>query len=342
MAQAQTIRTSFTDKVGIAHPIVQAPMGGPSCPELAAAVSEAGGLGMLAVSRDADATIAEKVERTARLTGKPFGVNLILEWDQRHRLEFILSQPVRIVSFSWGISRPLIEMAKQAGAIVVQAVPSSLAMRTALEAGADVIVAQGWEAGGHVEGNVATLPLVRACVRACPEVPILGAGGISDGAGLAAILALGGAGAWMGTRFLTAHEADVHPTYLEHVLSADENSTVHTGLFDGDWPNAPHRVLRSEAVQLWERAGFPPSGSRPLEGTVVANRGDGTPVYRYASYSARRDTTGDIESVPLWAGQSVYGAQRRQPAAEIVAEIVADARKSLVVASGSVIRSRKQ
>lgn len=322
---AHDIVTALTRKLGIDHPIVQAAMGGPSCPELAAAVSNAGALGMLALSHHSPDDICTSLQETDRLTRHPFGVNLVLEWDQTERLKVLLLRGVRIISFSWGLAPKLIEIAKAAGAVVIQSVPNAKAARHAVDAGADILVAQGWEAGGHVEGEIATLPLVRACVRAVPSVPVLAAGGISDGAGLLAALALGGAGVWLGTRFLAAVEADIHPLYQSAVLSADETATVYTSLFDGDWPNAPHRVLRGATFETWQSAGTPPPGARPYEGEIIASRGDGSPVRRYDSYSARRDTTGTIELMPFWAGQGVHALHRVQTAAEIIAELLEEA-----------------
>jgi nitronate monooxygenase len=280
---------------------------------------------MRALSHHARDDIRISLQETRRLTQRPFGANLVLEWDQAERLEVLLLDGVRIISFSWGLAPKLIETAKAAGAIVIQSVSTAKAARHAVDAGADILVAQGWEAGGHVEGDIATLPLVRACVQAVPDVPVLAAGGIADGAGLVAALALGASGVWLGTRFLGAAEADIHPAYQNALFAADETSTVHTLLFDGDWPNAPHRVLCGATFESWRIAGSPPPGARPHEGEVIALRADGSSIRRYDSYSARRTTTGRIELMPFWAGQGVHALRRVQPAAEIVDELLEEA-----------------
>ena len=201
----------------------------------------------------------------------------------------------------------------------------------AAEAGADVIVAQGWEAGGHVRGTTATLALVPAVVDAVAPVPVVAAGGIADGRGLAAALALGAEAAWIGTRFVSAAEADAHPLYREQLLAAGAGDTLHSTLFDGGWPDAPARTLRTPTVTTWEAAGRPARGGRPGEGDVIGNEALG-PIRRYDCITPRTDVTGDILAMSLWAGQGVGLVRRTQPAAEIVAEIVAEARA--VMAAG--------
>lgn len=314
------MRTSFTELLEINAPIVQAPMGGATCPELAAAVSNAGGLGMLALSWHPPEAARAEIRRTQALTDRPFGVNLVLAFPQEERLAICLQEGVRVVSFFWGDPTPFVAMCRDAGALVTSTVASAEQARAAAEAGVDILVAQGWEAGGHVLGEVATLPLVRAVVQAAPDRPVLAAGGISDGQGLAAVLALGAAGAWIGTRFLGSLEAQVHPRYRELLFAADETQTVRTGLFDVGWPDAPHRVLRNATYEAWVRAGSPPPGARPGEGEEVAH----TPRFgmvRYQAATPGPDAQGDIDALSLWAGQSVAGLRGLQPAAEIVREI---------------------
>src|SRR5437764_1187012 len=155
-------------------------------------------------------------------------------------------------------------------------------------------------------GGLATLPLVPAVVDAVSPVPVVAAGGIADGRGLAAALMLGAAGVWIGTRFLASQEADVHPRYRELLLNATENDTFFAQeLFDIRWPKASHRILRNKTVEAWEAAGCPPSGRRPGEGEVIGASRSGGPVVRYQSYTPASDAEGDIDAMPLWAGQSV-------------------------------------
>jgi len=183
----------------------------------------------------------------------------------------------------------------------------------------DVVVAQGWEAGGHVRGTVATLPLIPAVVDAVGTTPVVAAGGIADGRGLAAVLALGAAGAWIGTRFLASQEATIHPRYRELLLSATEDDTVFLEeLFDVGWRKAPHRVLRNKTVETWEAAGRPPFGARPGEGEVIARSRSVGEIVRYQTYTPGADFEGDIDALSLWAGQSVGLVSEIKPAGDIV------------------------
>jgi len=318
------MRTALTERLGLTCPIIQAPMGGASPPELAAAVSNAGGLGMLALSWHPPEAVRAAIRATRALTGKPFGVNLVLAFDQAERLAVCLEEKVAVISFFWGDPAPLAGACHDAGAVVLSTVASAAQARQAAEAGADMVVAQGWEAGGHVLGEVATSPLVRAVVDAVSPVPVIAAGGISDGRGLAAALALGAAGAWIGTRFLATPEAGVHAAYRERLLAADETSTVHTRLFDLGWPGAPHRVLRNSTYDAWEAAGRPAHGARPGEGEILATSGRAR-MPRYASATPGEDAQGDIEALSLWCGQGVSRLHEVTPAADVVREIAGEA-----------------
>jgi len=319
------LRTSLCDRLGINLPIIQAAMGGVGGPRLAAAVSNAGGLGMLALWNVPPPVLHEQVQQTRALTARPFGVNLNLQWDQTERLKACLEERVPVISLFWGDPAPLVDAAHGGDAIVLHTASSADEARRAVASGVDVVVAQGWEAGGHVRGDIATLPLVPAVVDAVTPVPVVAAGGIADGRGLAAALALGAAGAWIGTRFLSAPEAGIHPRYQALLLQAAETATVHTTLFDIGWPDAPHRVLRNKTYAMWEAAGRPAPGERPGETDVVARSGRMGEIVRYRCYTAGADTEGDVDTLSLWAGQSVGLVSKRQPAAEIVREIAEEA-----------------
>ncbi|MFC3069361.1 NAD(P)H-dependent flavin oxidoreductase [Phenylobacterium soli] len=323
------MKTAFTDLLGVAAPLVQAPMGGATSPELAAAVSNAGGLGMLALSWHPPEAVRAEIRRTRELTTRPFGVNLVLAFPQDERLAVCLEEGVRLISFFWGDPAPFVARCHAAGALVASTVASGAMARAAAGAGVDVLVAQGWEAGGHVLGEVATLPLVRAVVEAAPDRPVLAAGGISDAHGLAAALALGAAGAWVGTRFLASQEAQIHPAYRARLIAADETATVHTSLFDLGWPDAPHRVLRNTTYEAWLQAGSPVTGARPGEGEPLARTPRG-PLSRYQAATPGPDAEGAIEALSLWAGQGVSGVRQAQPAADIVRELSDGADRILV------------
>jgi nitronate monooxygenase len=314
------VRTPVCELLGIEQPIVQAPMS--AVPELAAAVSNAGALGMLALTWSSPA--GDVVRETAALTGRPFGGNLILTSDQHRRLEEALAAGLRIVSFMWGDPASYVEQVHDANGIVLHTVGSAEEARQATASGVDVVVAQGWEAGGHVRGQVATLPLVPAVVDAVAPVPVIAAGGIGDARGVAAVLKLGAQAAWLGTRFLLAQEMPTHEQYRRRLMDATETDAQwYANLYEVGWPDpSPHRALRNSTAIAWEAAGRPPPGSRPGQGDVIAHFASGESIVRYEPAPPMVGTTGDIEALSMWAGQSVALATHVQPAAEIVADLV--------------------
>jgi nitronate monooxygenase len=314
------VRTPLCGLLGIDQPIVQAPVGPAAVPRLAAAVSKAGALGMVSLSWAAD--VADVIGETAALTGRPFGGNLVLEWDQHRRLDQALEAGLRIISLTWGDPAPYVGRAHDAGALVLHTVGSAEEARRAVACGVDVIVAQGWEAGGHLRGSVATLPLVPAVVDAVAPVPVIAAGGIGDARGVAAVLALGAQAAWLGTRFLLAEEAPVHEDYRRALIAAAETDAQwYADLYQAGWPDAPHRAIANSTAAAWEAAGRPAPGGRPGEAEQIAWGPSGEPIVRYSSVLPLEGDTGDIGALSLWAGQSVALAQRIQPAADIIAEL---------------------
>lgn len=316
--------------LGIEIPIVQAPMGGAVPVGLAAAVSNAGALGTLPLWRTREETLRSNIRKMRSLTAEPFAVNLVTEFPQEDRLEVCLEEGVPIISFFWRDPADLSKRAKAGRARVLYTVGNADDARRAVDMGVDVIVAQGWEAGGHVRGTVATLPLVPAIVDAVGDTPVIAAGGIADGRGMAAALALGAKGVWVGTRFLASEEASIHPEYQRRILAASENDTAYCeNLFDGGWPNAPHRVLRNSTVRDWEAAGRPPSGQRPDEGKIIARSQSRGEADRYTSFTPGPDTIGEIEPLSLWSGQGVALVRKVQPAAEIIREMNAEAKRIL-------------
>jgi nitronate monooxygenase len=311
--------TPVCELLGIEHPIVLAPLA--TDPRLPAAVSNAGGLGSLGLSWSDDA--GEVVRETAALTDRPIAGNFVLFADQHRRVDQALAAGLRIVSLIWGDPCSYVAPVHDAGGLVMHTVGSAEEARHAAGCGVDIIVAQGWEAGGHVWGGVATLPLVPAVVDAVVPVPVIAAGGIGDARGVAAVLALGAQAALLGTRFLLADEMPIHEEYRRHLIGATETDAEwYPNLYEVGWPDAPHRAIHNSTAERWEAAGRPVPGSRPGEGEVIAHFASGDPILRYSPAPPMVGTTGEIEALSLWAGQSVALANRRQPAAAIVAELV--------------------
>jgi len=321
-------QTALCRRLGIDYPIVQAPIGSAAIPELAAAVANAGGLGMLAGSWLQPDHLVEAIAATRALTRRPFGVNLVLEWDQAERLDVVLKEGVKIVSLTWGDPAPLAPRIKGAGGFLIHTVSSAAEARAVKKAGADAVVAQGWEAGGHVRGEVATSVLVPAVCDAVGDLPVIAAGGIGDGRGIAAALVLGAQAAWLGTRFLATAEANAHSVYQARIVAADETDTVHSELFDLGWPAAPHRTLANSTTRRWEHAGRPGPPQRPGEGEVVAER-KGERIVRYSDTIPTTETTGDVEALALYAGQSAALVADVVPAAVLVERLAEEAVRAL-------------
>ena len=322
MCRMDVVRNGFCGGLGMTLPVVQAAIGSASTPELAAAVSQVGGLGMLALRWTSIEQMRGRVRATQKLTSRPFGVNLGLEWPQRERLAACLEEGVQVVSTFWGDPALYVHLIHQAGAVHLHTVGSAEEeARRAVDLGVDVIVAQGWEAGGHVWGQVATLPLLPAVVDAVTPIPVLAAGGIADRRGLAAVLALGAAAGWVGTRFLLAEEANAHSDYQAAITAAAETDTGYGVAFDGGWANAPHRALRNSTIAAWEATGRLAAGSRPGEKDFPISTPSGAQLFRYGDDLPTADLVGDVEPMALYAGQSSGLITSLQPAAVIAGNL---------------------
>ena len=300
-------------------PVMQAPVGPATTPELVAAVSGVGGLGTLAASWTKETELRRQWREIRAAVGGRFCVNLVLAFDQHRRLEVVLDEGVEFVSFSWGIDPELIRRARDAGVTVLAQVGDVDPAIRAADAGANLVIAQGVEAGGHVQG-VKPLAALLGEIRPVLKLPIIAAGGIADGASAQAALAAGADGVACGTAFLAAHEANVHPTYLNRLLHSVGSDTVLTTAFDIGWPDAPHRVIRNDTFVGWDAAGRPPPGTRPGENDVVGSRDDAV-IVRYSDAQPTKQTTGDIEAMALYAGLSVGAVREPAPAAKITRAI---------------------
>lgn len=320
------LHTTLCELLDIRLPIVQAPIGGISTPALVAAVSNAGGLGLLSVTWRKLDVLRKLLHETRSLTSRPFGVNLVLTFDIEERLDICLDEGVRIVSFFWGDPAPFIPLVHGRDRLVMHTVGSASQAISAVAAGADIVVAQGMEAGGHICGEVGTMALVPCVVDAVPGTPVVAAGGIADGRGIAAALCLGAAGAMLGTRFVMSREANAHPDYQAAIAAASETSTAYLeNLFDRGWRKAPHRALKNSTYRAWVEAGEPPSGARVGEDEVIATLADGSRVPRYSSDAPTRQVvSGLAESMALYAGQGVGLIGDVKPAAQIVNDLAAE------------------
>ncbi|HYY28538.1 MAG TPA: nitronate monooxygenase [Chthoniobacterales bacterium] len=312
--------TRFTRLIGCDVPIQQAGMGGVATAELASALALAGALGMIGGVRLGAKVLDEELDSLPRQTRSRIGVNFLVPFLDRESLEVAASR-VRVVEFFFGEpDADLVERAHGAGALAAWQVGSVEEARAAAGAGCDFLVAQGIEAGGHVRGRIGLLPLLDGVLDAV-NVPVLAAGGIATARAMAAALAAGADGVRVGTRFVAAAESAAHPAYQEALLRAEPEDTILTEAYSANWPNAPHRVLRGciEAAQAL---------TDDLVGQTVIG-GATQPLTRFMTPPPTRWSTGKIEAMPHYAGQSVGAVQKIQPAADIVRELAEGAERLL-------------
>jgi nitronate monooxygenase len=308
--------TEFTELFGIAHPIALAPMGGSAGGELAAAVSEGGGLGLVGGGSGDPDWVERELEIVTGRTQKPWGVGF-LSWAAspeivRRALEF----GPDAVLLSFGDPAPLAAPVLDSDALLIIQVTDLAEARQAAGLGADVIVAQGTEAGGH-GGRRGTLPFVPAVVDLVSPVPVLAAGGIADGRGVAAALALGAAGALVGTRFQASSEALVDPAVAKAIVDSGGEDTERSRVLDvargAAWPEQyPGRTLRNDFLNEW----------RGKEAELARDEG------AMARFRAAADR-GDLSAVPVWASEAIDLITAIAPAADLVGQLAAEAETAL-------------
>jgi len=333
---AAAVRTHLCKLLGIEAPIFAAPMGLLTGPELAAAVSNAGGLGIMSFNANPPPVMRDEIRRLRSLTSKPFGVGVLLSgphlpFSIEAIVDVCLEERVPVLLTFWGDPTPYVARAHTAGVRVIDQVGSVSKAQRAAQAGVDAVVAQGVEAGGHIAGEVSTMALVPRVVDAVAPIPVAAAGGIADARGLVAALALGAQAVMIGTRLIATTEAYAHSVYKQKVLEANEDQTVRTTLFGFGWPNAPHRTLRTPFVERWLPEEVRGSEQRPDEPTIGETKigGQTVPLQRFAGFPPTRDASGDLESMDYLAGQGVGLVNEIKPAAEVVSELVEGARHIL-------------
>ena len=316
------MRTTACDTLQITHPVVMAGMGGATSPELVAAVSEAGGLGILACTWSTPQAARDDIRQIRKLTSRPFGVNFVLHLTDDAVLQSCLAEAVPVFSFFRGDPAPATKLAHQAGAIVMHQITTPAEAEVACAAGVDILVAQGCEAGGHM-GALPLSTLLPEVVRIAGRRPTLGAGGIVDGHDLAAALCRGAAGVVMGTRFLATLEAPVWAEHKQAILDARAGDTIATLVWDhlwtGPWPGGIRvRSLRNRTTDLWH------GNEAALLKVLAAARSDQTAA------EARHD----VAVAPTLAGEGASRIRSLLAAAEVVRSVVAEAEAVLAKLSG--------
>lgn len=310
------IHTPVCDLLGITHPIVLGGMASGTSVPLVAAVSNAGGLGTLGVTGLDPTQMRDQIAAIRAATAKPFAVNFLLFLLNEASFVAALEARPPVISFAW--ARPdqdltaYFQRAHEAGALVMHMAGDVPEAVRAAEAGADVIVAQGTEGGGHV-GWMASMVLVPMVVQAVAPRPVLAAGGIVDGRGLAAALALGAEGILLGTRFLATDEAPIHPNVKQAIIQSDGHDTVLTEIPDiasGQvWPGAMARALRNRFIAQW-------AGREWLLRQHAREAGKAALAARLA---------GDVEQASIFIGQDAGLIETVLPAQEVIQRTVAQA-----------------
>lgn len=324
------LHTRFTELVGIDHPVMSAPMAMHSSANLAAAVSAAGGLGSFGgIHRTEPAAwVTAQIDAVRARTNRPFGVGFItafLSVAEDH-FEAALAARSPVIALSFGDPAPWSTRAKDAGAIVVCQAQTLADADLAVERGADVLVAQGTEAGGHT-GTLALLPFLAAVAARHPDVPVLAAGGIGDGSTFAAALVAGADGAWLGTAFLATPEAtEVSDTYKQHIVASDGGDTVLTPSYDIvsglPWPaGVQERVRRDAFTDEWDER----------EAELRVKRDEVAAAHDAAAAA-------DPEARAVLYGQGAGLVPAVRPAADVIRAVCEDAERILRTRPGSLIR----
>ncbi|MDE2488385.1 MAG: nitronate monooxygenase [Alphaproteobacteria bacterium] len=323
------LHTPLCDLLGVEHPIMLAGMGGVSYAELAAAVSNAGGYGVLGMAGRGPDFIRDQMRQVRKLTDKPFGVDLLAASPESlvASVDVIIEEGASSFVAGLGVPMPILEKLKKAGLKVMVVCGAVKHAVKAEQAGCDAVICQGGEGGGHT-GLVGTMPLVAQAVETV-KAPVVAAGGLYDGRGLAASLCLGATGVWMGTRFIASREAHAGELYRDVILEASDEDTVRTRCYSGK----PMRVKKNPYVEDWER--------RP---------GDIQPFPQQAMLSSRAGVMGgiggqieglDADSSAFAMGQSAGGIREVLPAGEIVKRIMAEAEAALDRANAVRTRAKE-
>ncbi len=316
-----TINSPICDILGIQYPIFQGAMAWIAKAPLAAAVSEAGGLGIIAASQAPVAYVKEQIDEIRGLTKKPFAVNLMMQSPYiKDVIDLVIEEKVPVVTTGAGNPAPYMERFQEAGIKVIPVIPNVKVAKKMAAAGAVAVVAEGMESGGHV-GDMTSMALWPQVIDAV-DIPVIGAGGVADGRGLASALVMGCAGVQMGTAFLVAEECGVSQEYKDRVLAAIDTDTVVTGRF-------LRHAVRSLKNQLTEKY-------QSLELGIVRDKPVQEEMENLGTGALRRAVEGDIENGTVCAGQISGLVKKEATCKEIIETIVKEAEEILLHANSLV------
>lgn len=301
------------------YPFFQAAPGGI---KLAVAIAKAGGMGAIGLGWQSPEDAFETVKRMNKITNGNYYANYVLHFGT-NSLDKALEAGCPTVQFSWGIpDTETVNKIKNAGARLGIQVSSKLNTQKALEHKPDFLICQGLEAGGHVQATSYLKDVLPQIIQMAGETPVLIAGGISTGHDIRKVINQGAAGTVMGSRFIATKEGNIHEHYKKRLVEAGENSTVYTNCFSGsgDWQwHAMHRVLRDNSTFLaWEAEGCPIDENRPGVGDIIANHPDSGNIARYSAMAPKEGCTGELDGMPMYAGQGVKNINDIPSAADLI------------------------
>jgi len=333
------LQTKLTQEYGLAFPFISAGMGFLALPELVAAVSNAGGLGLLGVSPAPPPGMRAMIQATKSLTSRLFGVDLVVAdtafgpSTTDDHIEVCINEGIKVVVFFWSLpSSEWINRLHAAGAKVWVQTGTLDGARQAVDLGADAVIVQGSEAGGHNHSNVALFSLVPTVVDEVSPVPVIAAGGIADGRGVAAALALGADAVCVGTRLVASREAYAHEAYKDRIVAAELGDVTLTHIFGPEWPDQPMKVLRNRIVREWvgrdDRTPTLVDSAETIGRTLLG--GQEYPLPKFSAALPTPDTSGDFEEMCLAAGESAGLVKEIKPAATIIQEMMDEAKRIIV------------
>jgi NAD(P)H-dependent flavin oxidoreductase YrpB (nitropropane dioxygenase family) len=325
------LSTSITRAFGLTTPIVNAGMAMIARPALAAAVCEAGGLGTVGSDINPPDVLRDLIRQTKALTKRPFGVDLIGDFVTNEHISVLIEEQVALAIFFWTLPTvEHVERLKQSGVKVWMQIGRVVEAEQAAVLGAEALIVQGAEAGGHNRAEASTMTLFPRIRARFPALPLLAAGGIIDGRTMAAALVLGADAVWCGSRFLASQEAEAHDAYKARVLSADVGDTAILSIYGPEWPGQAMRAIVNDGARM--ALGREPEATDDASGQIIGStilNGQKIPTPRYSAILPTRDFDGDIEQACLTAGQSAGNIDEILPAGEIVRRMTNEAKAAL-------------
>ena len=328
----KSLQTKLTKEYGLSVPIISAGMAFIANADLAIAVSKTGALGQMSGSGFPIDYLKSQIQKIkTELKGKPFGINFIPRFTQIEHIEVCIVEKVPVVIFFWDdVPAPYIKRLKESKVKIWIQIGSLAEAKFAVEAGADALIVQGYEAGGHNRSTASAFSLLPNIKKALPKIPLIVAGGIADGQGLAAALTLGADAVSVGTRFLATPESNAHPEYKRRVVAAEVHDTVHHNIFGFDFPDATVRGIRNKIVAEYEGKDYPaPYANKKPEDFPIIGQSAMGPIRRFSGVLPTPETTGDFEQMSLLAGESVGLIKDIKPVSEIVSQMVKEAKECL-------------